>query len=73
MFDEVIVGIVVNFSKKLLFSLEEWVLLIFMVISELDNVIVIGFFGLLVEFVCIENVIILICGLCVVVDFEYEF
>lgn len=32
-----------------------------------------GFFGLLVDFVKVEKVNVLICGLCIIVDFEYEF
>tara|TARA_Y100000782_G_scaffold21578_1_gene23454 strand:- start:317 stop:799 length:483 start_codon:yes stop_codon:yes gene_type:complete len=73
MFDEVIVGIAANPSKKPLFSLEERVSLISTVTSELDNVTVIGFSGLLAEFARTENATILIRGLRAVADFEYEF
>jgi len=73
MFDEVIVGIAANPSKKPLFSLEERVSLISTVSSELDNVTVIGFSGLLAEFARTENATILIRGLRAVADFEYEF
>ena len=72
-FDEVIVGIAANPSKKPLFSLEERVSLISTVTSELDNVTVIGFSGLLAEFARTENATILIRGLRAVADFEYEF
>lgn len=73
MFDEVIVGIAANPSKKPLFSLEERVSLISTVTSQLDNVSVIGFSGLLAEFARTENSTILIRGLRAVADFEYEF
>ena len=73
MFDEVIVGIAANPSKKPLFTLEERVSLISAVTSELDNVTVIGFSGLLAEFARTENATILIRGLRAVADFEYEF
>ena len=73
MFDEVIVGIAANPSKKPLFSLEERVSLISTVTSKLDNVTVIGFSGLLAEFARTENATILIRGLRAVADFEYEF
>ena len=58
---------------KPLFSLEERVSLISTVTSELDNVTVIGFSGLLAEFARTENATILIRGLRAVADFEYEF
>ena len=73
MFDEVIVGIAANPSKKPLFTLEERVSLISAVTSELDNVTVIGFSGLLAEFARTENATILIRGLRAVADFEYEY
>ncbi|GGF76044.1 pantetheine-phosphate adenylyltransferase [Alteromonas lipolytica] len=73
MFDEVIVGIAANPSKKPLFSLEERVELISTVTSELNNVTVIGFSGLLAEFARTEQATILIRGLRAVADFEYEF
>jgi len=73
MFDEVIMGIAANPSKKPLFTLEERVSLISAVTSELDNVTVIGFSGLLAEFARTENATILIRGLRAVADFEYEF
>ena len=73
MFDEVIIGIAANPSKKPLFSLEELVSLISTVTTELDNVTVIGFSGLLAEFARTENATFLIRGLRAVADFEYEF
>lgn len=73
MFDEVVVVIVVSEKKGLLFFLNEWVKLVEDSISYLDNVKVIGFFKLFVYFCWDQEVNILLCGLCVVSDFEYEF
>jgi len=73
MFDEVIVAIASNPSKQPLFSLEERVNLITQVCAKLSNVKVTGFTGLLAEFARTNNADILIRGLRVVSDFEYEF
>ena len=73
MFDEVIIGIAANPSKKPLFTLEERVSLISTVTHDLENVTVIGFSGLLAEFARTQNATILIRGLRAVADFEYEF
>lgn len=73
MFNEVVIGIAANPSKQPLFSLEERVSMISTVVSNLDNVSVIGFSGLLADFAEQQNAKILIRGLRAVSDFEYEF
>lgn len=73
MFEHVIVGIAANPSKKPLFSLEERVSLITEITSDLPNVSVMGFTGLLADFAKHENATVLIRGLRAVSDFEYEF
>lgn len=73
MFDEVIVAIASNPSKKPLFTLEERVALITQVCAQLDNVKVTGFTGLLANYARENNADILIRGLRAVSDFEYEF
>jgi pantetheine-phosphate adenylyltransferase len=73
MFDEVIVAIASNPSKKPLFSLKERVDLITQVCAGLDNVKVTGFTGLLADFAKNNGADILIRGLRAVSDFEYEF
>lgn len=73
MFDEVIVAIASNPSKQPLFTLEERVNLITQVCAKLDNVIVTGFTGLLVDYAKNNNANFLIRGLRAVSDFEYEF
>lgn len=73
MFDEVIVGIAASPSKKPLFELEERVELAKAVTAHLDNVSVVGFSGLLVDFAKQYQANILVRGLRAVSDFEYEF
>ncbi|WP_198158334.1 pantetheine-phosphate adenylyltransferase [Enterovibrio coralii] len=73
MFDEVVVGIAASPSKKPLFELEERVALAKAVTSHLDNVSVVGFSGLLVDFAKQYDANILVRGLRAVSDFEYEF
>jgi pantetheine-phosphate adenylyltransferase len=73
MFDEVIVAIASNPSKKPLFTLEERVELITQVCANIDNVKVTGFTGLLANYARENNADILIRGLRAVSDFEYEF
>lgn len=73
MFTQVTVGIAYNPSKKPLFSLDERVELATRVTNHLDNVQVLGFTGLLVDFAKKNHSTILIRGLRAVSDFEYEF
>ncbi|MDF2179279.1 pantetheine-phosphate adenylyltransferase [Aliiglaciecola sp. CAU 1673] len=73
MFAHVTVGIAANPSKKPLFTLEERVELAKQITSHLNNVEVIGFTGLLVDFAARHQATILIRGLRAVSDFEYEF
>jgi pantetheine-phosphate adenylyltransferase len=73
MFANVVVGIASNPSKKPLFSLEERVQLIKQITAHLDNVVVVGFTGLLADFAEECGATVLIRGLRAVSDFEYEF
>ena len=73
LFNEIVVGIAESPSKKPLFSLEERVLLAQQVTEKLDNVTVVGFSGLLVDFAHEYDATVLIRGLRAVSDFEYEF
>ncbi|GAA0722843.1 pantetheine-phosphate adenylyltransferase [Clostridium malenominatum] len=72
-FDEVVVGILVNPDKKGLFSIEERVELIKRVTSHIPNVRVESFSGLLVDFMKNNNIKVIVKGLRAVSDFEYEF
>lgn len=73
MFDEVIVGIAASPSKKPLFELNERVTLVKEVLSHIDNIRVVGFSDLLVNFAKEYEASILVRGLRAVSDFEYEF
>lgn len=72
-FDEVIVGILVNPDKKGLFAIEEREELIRRVIKDIPNARVESFSGLLVDFMKERDIKVIIKGLRAVSDFEYEF
>ena len=72
-FDKLIVGVLVNIDKVGLFSIEERVELIKRVTSNLENVEVVSFNGLLVELAKRNNAKVILKGLRAVSDFEYEF
>lgn len=73
LYDRIIVGVLTNSSKKPLFSVEERMEMIKTVTSDLDNVYVDSFSGLLVDFAKANKVSVIIKGLRTVDDFEYEF
>lgn len=72
MFDELIVGVLNNTAKSPLFSLEERVNMLKNVVSDMPNVKVIGFEGLLVDFARQNDIKVIVRGLRAVTDFEYE-
>ena len=72
-FDEVIVAVAANPSKKTAFTLEERVEMAKTVTSRLNNVTIIGFDNLLVHFVRDHNAQVILRGLRAVSDFDYEF
>jgi pantetheine-phosphate adenylyltransferase len=73
LFPKVIVAVAGNSSKKTMFSLEERVSHAQAVFKGLDNVEVIGFSGLLMQFVQAQDAQMVIRGLRATADFEYEF
>ena len=73
MFDFLVIGVVRNSSKNCLFDEFERKEIINSSISHLDNVEVKIFDGLLIDFVKKEKSKIIIRGLRVLSDFEYEF
>ncbi|AWZ48708.1 pantetheine-phosphate adenylyltransferase [Hathewaya limosa] len=72
-FDELIVGVLVNPDKTGLFSAQERVELIKKVIEPYENVKVESFNGLLINFMNKHNSNVIVKGLRAVSDFEYEF
>ncbi|WP_448212508.1 pantetheine-phosphate adenylyltransferase [Colwellia sp. MEBiC06753] len=73
LFSEVIVGVAFSPSKKPCFDLDTRVQMIKEVTKDLDNVTVVGFTGLLVDFAKEHQAKVLVRGLRAVSDFEYEF
>lgn len=72
-FDEVIVTLAMNQSKKPLFSIEERMAMIHDVIDDIANIRVAEFDGLLVNFALKNSAKVIIRGLRAISDFEYEF
>jgi pantetheine-phosphate adenylyltransferase len=73
LFDEVIVAVAGSTNKATLFNLDERVKLAQSVFTIYDNVRVIGFSGLLMQFVQAQQAQVVIRGLRAASDFEYEF
>ncbi len=71
-FDEVVVAITTNPSKKPLFSIQERLAQVRDAVKKLDNVSVESFDGLLVDYVVKKKAVAIIRGLRAVSDFEYE-
>jgi pantetheine-phosphate adenylyltransferase len=72
LFDEVIVGVLINQSKRGLFSVDERLSMLREVTGSYDNVRVESFRGLLVDFCRAQQAAVLIKGLRAVSDFDYE-
>ena len=70
--DKLIVGVLNNKAKMPLFSVEERVKMLKEVTKDLDNVKVMPFDGLLVEFARQQKASLVIRGLRAITDFEYE-
>lgn len=72
-FDEVLVGVVVNPSKKSLLSTETREIMLNEIFSETGNIIIKTFKGLLVDFAKDNDVKAIVKGLRAMTDFDYEF
>lgn len=73
LFPRVVVAVAGSINKKTMFSLEERVALTKAVFANISNVEVVGFSGLLMEFVKAQQAQMVIRGLRATSDFEYEF
>ncbi len=73
MFDKVIVVVANNSSKKSCFSPEERVVMIKKCTTDIDNLEVVHFDGLLAEYAATRGATAIIKGLRAMSDFEYEF
>ena len=72
-FDEVLVGVVVNPSKKSLLSTETREIMLNEIFSETGNIVIKTFKGLLVDFAKDNDVKAIVKGLRAMTDFDYEF
>lgn len=72
-FDRVVIGIAANPNKAPLFTLDRRVDLARRVLADLDNVEVMGYSGLTVDFAREQGCGVVIRGLRAVSDFEFEF
>ena len=73
LFDSLVVGIADSRAKRTFFTLEERIEMARDVLGDVKNVSVVGFAGLLTEFVRAQNARVVLRGLRAVSDFEYEF
>jgi pantetheine-phosphate adenylyltransferase len=73
LFDNVVVGVAHSQAKRPFFSLDERVVIARQVLAPYKNVSVLGFQGLLSEFVKEQSASVILRGLRAVSDFEYEF
>jgi pantetheine-phosphate adenylyltransferase len=73
LFDHVVVGVAHSQAKRPFFSLDERVSLASEVLAPYKNVSVLGFSGLLSQFVKEQSASVILRGLRAVSDFEYEF
>jgi pantetheine-phosphate adenylyltransferase len=73
LFDEVIVAITQNINKNSFLSIDERMEAVSISVQSLDNVRILSFDSLLVDFARDHNAQIIIRGLRAVSDFEYEF
>jgi pantetheine-phosphate adenylyltransferase len=72
LFDEVTVAVLVNASKKGMFSVDERLQLLGEVTAHLPNVVLDSFGGLLVDYCRRRDIPVIVKGLRAVTDFDYE-
>ena len=73
LFDTLVLGIADSRAKRTFFTLQERIEMAREVLADVKNVSVVGFAGLLTEFVREQNARVVLRGLRAVSDFEYEF
>ena len=72
MFDRLIVGVLINRAKNPLFSIDERVTMLEEIFKDFDNIEIVSFEGLLVDYCHNNNISTIVRGLRAVTDFEYE-
>ena len=73
LFDEVIIGITQNSKKPAFLSIDERISVASETLSDINNIKVMSFNTLLVDFASAQNAQVILRGLRAVSDFEYEF
>ena len=73
LFDSLILGIAESRAKRTFFTLEERIEIAREVLADVKNVQIVGFEGLLTDFVRKQGARVVLRGLRAVSDFEYEF
>jgi pantetheine-phosphate adenylyltransferase len=73
LFDSLILGVAASDAKKTYFPLDERIAIAREVLGDVKNVQVVGFSGLLIDFVRQQGARVVLRGLRAVSDFEYEF
>ena len=73
LFDHLVLGIADSSAKRTFFTLQERIDIAKEVLSDVKNLSVVGFKGLLTEFVRQQDARVVLRGLRAVSDFEYEF
>ena len=73
LFDHLVLGIADSSAKRTFFTLQERIDIAKEVLSDVRNLTVVGFKGLLTEFVRQQDARVVLRGLRAVSDFEYEF
>jgi pantetheine-phosphate adenylyltransferase len=72
LFDEIVVAVLMNKTKKSLFTVEERIAMLREVVAPYPNVVVDAFDGLLVDYCRVHDVRAIVKGLRAVTDFDYE-
>ena len=73
LYDSLVLGVADSRAKKTFFTLDERVEIAREVLADVKNLQVVGFSGLLIDFVRQHNARVVLRGLRAVSDFEYEF
>ena len=73
LFDSLVLGIADSSAKRTFFTLQERIDIAREVLSDVKNLSIVGFKGLLTEFVRQQDARVVLRGLRAVSDFEYEF
>ena len=72
LFDKLYVGVLMNSSKNPLFSIDNRVTMIKEAVADLNNVEIVSYDGLLVDYCRANNITAIVRGLRAITDFDYE-